>query len=204
MQKILRQDIRNLYEYEQLRKQFVAHIIELKKQRRIAVGPQVSFVFENRDTVLFQIQEMLRAERIVDEGKIQDEMEVYNSLIPPADNLSATMFIEIVELHKIKQEIERFVGLERENRVRLELGGFQIPAIFESGHSTEFRIAAVQYLTFPFNPEQKNVFCQQREPIRLRIHHPNYQHEAVLPPEMMVELSTDLEGPPAPAFGGLR
>jgi len=204
MQKILRQDIRNLYEYEQLRKQFVAHIIELKKRRRIAVGPQVSFVFENRDTVQFQIQEMLRAERIVDEDKIQDEMDVYNSLIPPADALSATMFIEIVELRKIKQEIERFVGLERENRVRLELGDFQIPAIFESGHSTEFRISAVQYLTFPFSPEQKNVFCQRREPIRLRIHHPNYQHAAVLPPEMLAELSADLEGPLAPLIGGLR
>src|SRR3970040_322770 len=105
MQRILRQDVRNVYEYEQLRKQFVAHIIELKKRRRIAVGPQVSFVFENRDTAQLQIQETLRAERILDEDKMQDEMDVYNSLIPPADALSATMFIEIVELRKIKQEI---------------------------------------------------------------------------------------------------
>ena len=204
MEKILRQDIRNLYEYEQLRKQSVAHIIELKKHRRISVGPQVSFVFENRDTVLFQIQEMLRAERILDEDKIQDEMDVYNSLIPPADALSATMFIEIVELHKIKQEIERFVGLERENRVCLEFGGFQIPAIFESGHSTEFRISAVQYLTFPFSPEQKTVFCHRRVPILLRIAHPNYQHHAALPPEMVAELTVDLEGSLTTAFGSLR
>lgn len=203
MKKLCREDVRNLYEYEKVRRQFLTHIIELKKRRRISVGPNISFVFENRDTVLFQIQEMVRAERLVEEDRVQNEVDVYNSLIPPENGLSATMFIEIVELQQIKPELERLLGLERGNRVRLEFGDFQVPAIFEGGHSTEFRIAAVQYLSFPFGSEQKQAFCQGRELIRLRIDHPNYQHEAVFPPELVAELRSDLEASPASTVSSL-
>ena len=194
MQPILRQEVNNLYDYEKTRAEFRARIIELKKRRRVSVGPKVTLVFENRDTVLFQIQEMIRAERLVEEGKIQEEIDVYNTLIPPPDALSATLFIEIQELHRIKPEIESFIGLDRGNRLRLEFGEVQIPAVFEEGHSTEFRISAVQYVAFRFRNEQKQVFCRRQHPVSLCIDHPNYQHRTELPPEAVEQLCTDLLG----------
>ena len=75
-------DVLNFYEYEKVRAERRRHVIELKEARRVSVGPHLSFVFENRDTVLFQIQEMCRVERITDEAKIQDELDVYNALLP--------------------------------------------------------------------------------------------------------------------------
>src|SRR5437870_4731867 len=100
-------DVMNIAEYEKIRPEFRSRIIELKNRRRISVGPKITFVFENRDTVLSQIQEMMRAERIVHEDKIQNEIDVYNQLLPGQNELSATMFIEITDSDQIKAELER-------------------------------------------------------------------------------------------------
>ena len=95
MQKIRLDEVKNLYEYEKVREGFRREVIAAKARRRIPVGDRLSFVFENRQTVLFQIQEMVRAERIVADARIQDEIDVYNDLIPGPGELSATLFIEI-------------------------------------------------------------------------------------------------------------
>jgi hypothetical protein len=72
-------------------------VIALKERRRVEVGPYLSFVFENRETLLFQIQEMCRAERIIDDARIQEEIDVYSALLPGPGELSATLFIEIAD-----------------------------------------------------------------------------------------------------------
>ena len=95
MRKIELKDIRNIAEYEKVRDAMRAEIIALKKNRRLEVGPNLSLVFENRQTVLFQIHEMVRTERLVDDARIQDEIDAYRNLIPGPDELSATLFIEI-------------------------------------------------------------------------------------------------------------
>ena len=87
-------DIIGLERYEKMRDEFRRRIIELKQRRRVAVGDRITLVFENHDTVLFQIQEMLRAERIADVDRIREEIEVYNELIPAEGELSATLLIE--------------------------------------------------------------------------------------------------------------
>src|SRR5689334_3114647 len=102
MEPITISEIKNIAEYERVRSEFRARIIEIKKHRRVAVGPMVTFVFENRDTVLSQIQEMMRAERIVHDDKIRHEIDVYNQLLPGPNELSATMFIEITQNDQIK------------------------------------------------------------------------------------------------------
>jgi hypothetical protein len=95
MKKIALDDILGFSAYEKVRQEYRQQIIDKKKSRRVAVGDKVSLVFENRDTVIFQIQEMLRAERISDLDKIREEIAVYNELIPNPGELSATMFLEI-------------------------------------------------------------------------------------------------------------
>src|SRR5215831_19913026 len=91
-------DVLNFFEYEKVREERRRKVMDAKRARRVAVGRYLSFVFENRETVLFQIQEMCRAERITAEDKVQEEIDVYNALLPGASELSATMFIEIEDM----------------------------------------------------------------------------------------------------------
>ena len=91
------EDIEDLRAYERGRDAFRRSIIELKKRRRVAVGPFMTVLFENRETVRFQIQEMARVERMATDDQIQGELDVYNALLPSAGELSATMFIELTD-----------------------------------------------------------------------------------------------------------
>ena len=119
MKKIRFEEVKNLYEYEKVRNAFRREVIALKAHRRVPVGPRLSFLFENRRTVLFQIQEMIRAERIVADGRVQDEIDVYNELIPGPGEISATMMIEIEDRAAIKPELDRFMGIDTGERVWL-------------------------------------------------------------------------------------
>ena len=116
-------------------------IIALKKERRIEVGDKLSFAFENRDTVGYQIQEMMRVERIEEEDKIQFEIKIYNELIPEDRALSATLFIEIPEMLQVKPILDTLQGLDRDGTVFMMVDGDKVLAEFEPGHSKEDRIS---------------------------------------------------------------
>ena len=149
MQKLTLSDIKDIATYEKERPKFQKHIIALKKRRRISVGDKVTLVFENRDTVRSQIQEMCRVERIVHNEKIQDELDTYNGLIPEPNHLAATVFIEITQLERIRKILDTLIGLDE--HLAIELGEDQtIRAIFEPGRSRDDRIAAVQNVSFKF------------------------------------------------------
>src|SRR3954465_12628992 len=119
-------DIADKRAHERERESFRAQIIDLKKHRRIGVGPFVSIVFENRDTIRFQIQEMARAERILTDDGIQAELDIYNPLIPDKGSLSATLFIELTSKDELIEWLPKLVGIERS--VRLGIGGGGRPA----------------------------------------------------------------------------
>ena len=197
MQKIVRKDIRNVYEYEKVRERERARIIELKKNRRISVGDNLTFLFENRDTVLFQIQEMVRTERIVADAKVQEEIDAYAPLVPTEGELSATLFIEIPELVRMSQDevrrtVNRFQGLDR-GCVSLVIGDlFRVPARFEGGLSKEEKMAAVHYLRFSVTPEARAALADPGESVRLVVAHPNYKAERELTPANRRELLQDL------------
>jgi len=135
-------DILGFSGYEKVREDFLRRIIELKRNRRISIGDRVSLVFENRDTVIFQIQEMLRAERITDLDKIREEIAVYNELIPNANELSAMMFLEIEDQTHLRDELLKFLGIDE--AVSLKVGGRSVRGCFEEGRSKEDKISAVQ------------------------------------------------------------
>jgi hypothetical protein len=194
MRKVELAEVKNIYEYEKIRDDFRKYIIELKKRRRISVGDRVTLVFENHDTVLFQIQEMMRAERMVDDDEIKFEVETYNQLIPEKDELSATLFIEVDDPKLLRPVLDSFIGLDRGNHVYLQIGDkHKIYAQFEEGHSKEDRISAVHFIKFKFTPEQINDFKDFRNEVKLVIDHPNYKAEAVVSDEMRQELIKDFD-----------
>lgn len=193
MEKLTLDDIKDLTTYEKEREAIRREVIRLKALRRVSLGDRVSLVFENRSTALAQVQEMVRAERIVDADKIRFEIDTYNSLIPDEGELSATLFIEITDATDIRKELNGFLGLDRPGTLYFLLeGAGRAEARFEEGHSTEERISAVHYVRFSFDEAQREAFVQGRAPVTLVLDHPHYREKAVLPDETRKALSEDL------------
>ena len=191
MQKVTLAEIVGLERYERIRPEFRRHIIDLKKIRRVAVGDRVTFVFENHETVLYQIQEMLRAERITDLDKVRFEVDTYNDLIPADGELSATMLIEITEQERIRPELVRLIGIDK--AVSLRIGkNFSVPAVFEAGRSKEDNVSAVQYVRFPLPSAARAAFRDEQQEVMLVIDHPNYQARTLLSPELRRSLAAEL------------
>jgi hypothetical protein len=186
-------DVLNFFAYEKVREGRRRRVIDLKRRRRVELGPYLSFVFENRETLLFQIQEMCRVERIVDDAKVQDEIDVYSALLPRPGELSATLFIEIADKDQIKPVLDRFMGIDTGRHVWLEIaGGPSVPGVFEAGHSDEEKgkLAAVHFVRFRFTPEAVSRF--RTEPVDLVVDHPAARARARLSEETKAELLTDL------------
>ena len=186
-------DVVNFFEYEKIRDERRQRVIALKTRRRVEVGSYLSFVFENRETLLFQIQEMCRAERIVDDAKVQEEIDVYSALLPGPRELSATLFIEIAEKDEIKPVLDRFMGIDTGRHVWFELGrGTTVPGTFEAGHSDEEKgkLAAVHFVRFAFSAEAVRAF--REGDVDLVVDHPAARARARLSAETKAELLTDL------------
>lgn len=191
MQKVTLDEILGLERYEQVRDEFRRRIIALKKNRRVGVGECITFVFENHDTVLLQIQEMLRTEHITDLDKIRFEIDTYNTLIPDEGELSATMLIEITEKEQIRPQLVRLIGIDKS--VTLRIGNqFIVPAVFEPGRSKEDNLSAVQYVRFALPPAARAAFRDEQQEVVLVINHPNYQAQTVLSPAVRRALAADL------------
>ncbi len=180
MRQLETSEILNLVEYEKVRDARRRELIELKKRRRVSVGRYLTFVFENRETVWFQIQEMVRAERIVDEAKIAEEVGVYNTLLPGPGELAATMLIEISEASQIKPVLDKLLGIDTRDYVRLTVGPHVVVGDFETGHSDEERgkLAAVHFARFKLPPEARRTFRDAE--VTLVVEHPNERARTVL------------------------
>lgn len=186
-------EIKNLHEYELERPEFRARVIEVKKRRRVALGPLMTLVFENRDTVRFQIQEMVRIERIVRPDKVQEEIDAYNDLLPRPGEVSATLFIEVTDPAKVQSTLDGFVGLDEPGRLVLRVGDRTHRAAFAAGQSREDRISAVHYLRFALGEEGRRAL-ERGEKAQLEVQHGDYHAAAPLPPETVEELLADLAG----------
>jgi hypothetical protein len=193
MKLVTPQELLSAADYEEQRTEIRQGIIALKKRRRITVGDYITLVFENRETVLFQIQEMLRTERIFAPEKIQEECDVYNALLPGIDELSATLFIEITDPDKIQEILDSFQAIDESNTVGIRVGEHQIFANFEAGHSKEDKISAVHFVRFLTTPAFRDHLAQPETPAFLTITHPHYQAKALISPEMREEWLHDLQ-----------
>ena len=193
MEKVRWQDIVTLQDYEPIRDRSRRDVIALKKARRVSVGKCVTLVFENRRTVIHQIQEMMRAEHLYDEALIRHEIETYNRLIPDQGQLSATLFIEIEDPQQIKPTLDRLHGIDNGRSLFLRLEGVPpVFAEFEAGHSNEEKVSAVHYLRFTLD-ERARKALRDGAPPTLVIDHPGYRAETPLPEDTRQELLRDLD-----------
>ena len=193
MQPLTVQDLTPLDEYEQTREEVRRWTIELKRSRRITVGAYITVVFENRDTLWFQIQEMIRAEKIMDGEKVRAEVETYNQLIPAPGELSATLMIEITDKSTVKDILDRLHGLDREKTLWLRIGPHMIYGVFETGRSQEDKISAVHFVRFRVPDRAKADLRNLQARVDMGISHPNYRAIAAIPDDMRFALLNDLE-----------
>jgi hypothetical protein len=187
-------DLLGYEEYERVRESFRQRIIELKRRRRISIGDSITLVFENRDTIQFQVQEMIRAERIVDPVKVQEELDVYNQLLPGKDELSATLFIEITDSQDLKRDLDAFQGIDRGQTVAIMVGSHVAYGEFEGGHSKEDKISAVHFVHWRIPCPMAEALADSTQAAELSVHHAGYRAQTPVPSDLRQEWRRDLAG----------
>ena len=196
MKPIIPADIKGPAIYAGIRDDFRRRIIEYKEHRRIDVGDRVFLVFENRRTLIFQIEEILRAEKITAPEQVAEEIEVYNQLMPTADSLSATMFLTVPREKdneaERRAELDKFIGLDE--HLVLHIGPHAIRAEFEEGRATEDRISAVQYTRYRLSTQAIAALRTSGTEVAIEIDHPAYRHRALASEAMRASLASDLDG----------
>lgn len=189
MKTLEQKDLMNLFEYEKERPGLRAEIMALKDRRRLHVSDTLTLLFENRRTVWYQIQEMVRAERMVEDDMIQEELDTYGPLIPSGRDWKATLYIEIPDLAVLKQTLPKLVEIEQSFYARV--GDCRIDAVGEKGRSREDYTSTVHYLTWTLTPEFKEKL-EGDEPLIFGTDHPNAQSEVEAPTSLRDELLADL------------
>ena len=186
-------DILDLRAYERVRDERREEIIELKRRRRVQLGTVVTLMFENRATMQSQIHEMMRAEKVVRDEQILEELHAYNPLIPEAGQLSATLFIELTTPEQMLEWLPKLVNIESSIVFKLSDGSI-VTAITEEGHAETLTrdnvTAAVHYIRFEFTPQQVEAFASGD--VEILCVHPAYIEVANLPQFVIDELLTDL------------
>jgi len=185
-------DILDARAYERERESIRASMIAMKHRRRISMGTIITLLFENRDTVRHQIHEMARVEHLVTDEAIQEELDIYNPMVPEAGQLCATLFIELTNDDQMREWLPKLVGIERSIVFRLG-NGDEVRSITEEQHASQLTrddiTAAVHYIRFEFSAEQVAAFA---DGVVLAIDHRNYGEEIELLPATVAELRTDL------------
>jgi len=190
---ITRADILPPEHYAAGRREHRRRIGELKRNRRVEVGPFVTFYFECWETMWLQVQEMLHIERGGDE-QILDELAAYNPMIPNGSELSATVMIEIADAERRHAALSRLGGIE--HKMFLTIAGETVRGLADptrENTSPEGKASSVQFIKFPLAPAQKEKLRTAGAPIVVGIDHENYGHMAVMPEPVRAALAEDLE-----------
>jgi hypothetical protein len=188
---IERSDIMPMQDYARVRDDRRRAIAQLKKNRRVHVGPDVTFYFENRETMLHQVHEMLAVEKGGEE-QIEDELRAYNPLIPRGCELVATMMIEIDDPIRRDAVLRQLGGIDK--NVILTIGDETIAAIPESDierTKPDGKTSSVHFLRFPFTEAQVKAFSSPEARAVLGFSHPAYGHMALLPDAVRAALAED-------------
>ena len=198
MKPIERGEVLGLADYEEVRERFRGRVIAEKKLRRVQLGPQVSVVFENRDTVLLQIQEMLRTERITRAAAVEHELQTYNELLPGKDELSCTLMVEIPDKAERDAFLRAAVGLEK--HVWLVAGSLRTAArSIDRGADATDRTTAVHYLKISLARRLADALRGAAEGtatmthLEMEIDHPAYSVRVGLPAQTTLKLCEDLQ-----------
>lgn len=193
MQKLTRADLLTLESYHEQRAALRAKVLAHKARRKVFIGAHAGLYFEDRLTVQYQIQEMLRVEKIFVGSAIQEELDAYNPLIPDGDNLKATFMLEYEDVVERRAALETLRGIERE--VWLEVDGQpRVMAIADEDleRTDETKTSAVHFLRFQL-PAATAAAFKAGATVRMGIEHPAYRHALILPEETRTALAADLD-----------
>jgi hypothetical protein len=191
MAKIERDSLMTLETYARTRKEFRAKVMAHKRDRKVALGDHVTLIFEDEMTIRYQVQEMLRVERIFEEAGIQDELDAYNPLIPDGRNFKATMMIEYPDVTERKRALARLKGIEDRVWVQVE-GCPKVYAIADEDleRETEEKTSSVHFLRFELNDEMAKAL-KYGVGLAVGVDHPEYRAEV---PAVPLNIRNSLAG----------
>ena len=193
IQKLDRSDLYSLEKYAEVRSEFRNKVMKHKEDRRLPIGPNATLYFEDRMTIQYQVQEMLRVERIFEAAGIQEELDAYNPLIPDGKNLKATFMLEYDDPLERKAILSKLVGIESRTWVRVE--GFEkvIPVADEDlERATEEKTSSVHFLRFELTDDMI-MGLQEGKSLAAGIDHEFYQHTVdPVPENIRLSLLEDL------------
>jgi hypothetical protein len=190
---ISRQDIVALATYRQGRDEYIAKMIEYKRPRRIKLAQDMTLLFENRNTVLFQIQELTNSEDLTDPKEIDEYIDIYSDMLPGDNELSATLFIEVDDQERLAKLLTDLKGIER--HLSLHLGGEKIQAVFQEEHDDREFTTSVHYIKFPLTDTAAAYLANgsyEHEDARLVLDHPKLQSEVKLSADTVASLAKDV------------
>lgn len=184
-------EILDLGDYERRRDDVRASAIRARRERRIFLGPNATISFENRETVRYQIQEMLRAERIAKPEEVDHEIETYSDLLPTVSELSATLMIEFPDE---RERLEKLTALRNiESHLFLSIDGAgNAPAQFDRRQIGEDRLSSVQFIRFPLTPAQRKAL-RDGAPLRIVCDHPAYPQTVEVDSASVRAIASDIE-----------
>lgn len=189
---ITRADLMSLEQYAEKRPEFRRQVLDHKRYRQIALGPNATLYFEDRLTLLYQIQEMLRIEKVFEAAGINEELEAYNPMIPTGRNFKATFMIEYTDAEVRATQLAKMVGIE--DLVWMQIDGFdKVWALADEDleRSTEAKTSAVHFLRFEMSDEMVDAIKSGAQ-WRIGVQHPVYTYEVVIDGDYRVNLSNDL------------
>jgi hypothetical protein len=190
--KITRESLMTLEAYSKYRKAHKADVIAHRKLRSVPLGEHITLQFESELTIRYQIQEMLRIEKIFEEDGIEQEIEAYAPLMPDGANWKATMMIEYPDINERKRELARLIGVE--DRMFVEVEGHQrVYAIADEDldRENEEKTSAVHFVRFEFTPEMVAAI-KAGASVKLGCDHRNYPAHVTIAPETLASLAGDL------------
>ena len=191
MRKVTADELLPLGAYEQVRERFRQRVIAHKKLRRVFLGPDMTALFEDHDTALLTVQEMLRAERVSAPRVVREELASYNELVPPDGALRCTLMIEIEDPDERERVRRELVGLD--DRMHLALGDRVVKAEFDAYGRFDDRVAVVRYVTFAMPDDGRALLLDPTVEARVVIDHPRYQATVVLSEATRRSLADDLD-----------
>ena len=192
MEKHTRNDLYTLEQYAEKRPDFRARVLEHKKNRRVDIGAHLSLYFEDRLTIQYQVQEMLRIEKIFEADGIAEELGAYNPLIPDGRNLKCTAMLEYADVEVRKARLAELVGLEHKVWARVD-GHDKVFAISNEDleRSTDEKTSAVHFMRFEFTDDMVAELLGGSD-MAFGCVHPNYQISVVVPESICQALTADL------------
>jgi Protein of unknown function (DUF3501) len=193
MNKLQRTDLMPLETYAEQRSDFRARVLEHKKHRRVDIGPNLSLYFEDRLTIQYQVQEMLRIEKVFEAAAIEEELAAYNPLIPDGSNLKATTMLEFADVAVRRQRLAELVGME--HQVWLQVGdGEKVFAIANEDleRSTEEKTSAVHFMRFELTTGMINAL-RDGASLAFGSDHPGYRQQVTVPAQTRAALMQDLD-----------